>query len=46
MAVLVLRGADTECQPFYSKGQELEPSLLLAAEYLSGIFARWVEDCV
>ena len=46
MAVLVLRGADTECQPFYSKGQKLEPSLLLAAEYLSGIFARWVEDCV
>ena len=33
MAVLVLRGEDTECQPFYSECQQLEPSLLLAAEY-------------
>jgi len=42
MAVLVLRGADTECQPFCSEGQQLEPS----TEYSSGIFARWVEDYV
>jgi len=32
MAVLVLRGADTECQPFCSEGQQLEPSLLLGTE--------------
>ena len=42
MAVLVLRGANTECQPFFSGGQQLEPS----TEYLFGIFARWVEDYV
>ena len=36
MAVLVLRGADTECQPFCSEGQQLEPS----TEYLFGNSAR------
>ena len=42
MAVLVLRGADTKCQPVCSEGQQLEPS----TEYLFRIFARWVEDYV
>jgi hypothetical protein len=38
MAILVVWGADTECEPFRAQRQQLEPSILLAQKnlYLHG----------